>query len=122
MNVEQMRNILQKYMYHDTAEVLRSVKVQDGYVDDFEWQTLYEGIACHLAQYGKTLYAHRDDRSQKLTADLRLCCAPDVDIRANDVVRVERGGQTWELVAGEAFRYPTHKEISLRRRKEAGQT
>ena len=121
MNVEYLRGLLDKFMYRDTFDIKRQVRVTESYVDDFEQQLVAEGIPCHLAQYGKQLYAHRDDRSQRLTSDLRLDCAPDVDIRPNDYLIVTHCGQTWELVAGEPFRYVSHQEISCRRRKEAGQ-
>lgn len=122
MNVEYLRGLLDKFMYRDTFDIMRQVRVTESYVDDFEQQLVAEGISCHLAQYGKQLYAHRDDRSQKLTSDLRLCCRPDVDVRTNDYVIVHRQGDEWHLIAGEVFRYPTHLEVSCRRRKEAGQT
>lgn len=122
MNAEYLRGLLKKFMYRDTAQIYRQVRVTENYVDDFEQQLVGAEIACHLAQYGKQLYAHRDDVSQKLTADLRLDCAPDVDIRTNDYVVVEHEGDEWHLIAGEVFRYPTHLEVSVRRRKEAGQT
>ena len=124
MNVGYLKSLLHQHMYHDTATVLRGVKVQIGKTDDFdvEWQTIYADIPCKLSQYGKQLSAHRDDRAQHLTTDLRLACDPDIEIRPNDFVRVAHQGQVWELVAGEEFNYPTHKEISVRRRKEAGQT
>lgn len=121
MNVEYLRGLLDKFMYRDTFDIKRQVRVTESYVDDFEQQLVAEGIPCHLAQYGKQLYAHRDDRSQKLTADLRLCCRPDVDVRPNDYVIVHRQGDEWHLIVGEVFRYPTHLEVSCRRRKEAGQ-
>ena len=121
MNAEYLRSLLDKYIYHDTFDIKRQVRITDGYVDDFEQETVYSNVKGVLHQYGKTLFSHRDDVSQKLTADLRLCCRPDVDIRPNDYVIVTHCGQTWELVAGESFRYVSHQEISCRRRKEAGQ-
>ena len=123
MNVGYLKNLLHQYMYHDRATVLRAVKVKVGKTDDFDeqWSTIYENVPSKLSQYGKTLYAHRDDRSQKLTTDLRLTCDPDIEIRPNDYLRVSHQGQIWELVAGSPFCYPTHQEISCRRRKESGQ-
>lgn len=119
-----LRGLLHKFMYHDTANVYRAVKTQVGKTDDFEtsWELVIADLPGKLSQYGKTLYAHRDDRSQKLTTDLRWCCDPDIEIKPNDLLNVQHQGQLWELVAGEEFNYPTHKEISVRRRKEAGQT
>lgn len=124
MNVDYLRGLLKTYMYRDRATIRRAVKTQIGKTDDFSetYEVIYSDVPGHLAQYGKQLYAHRDDRAQKLTADLRWSCHPDVDIRPNDVLTIDHCGQIFELIAGEAFNYPTHKEISVRRRKEAGQS
>lgn len=124
MDVGYLKGLLRQYMYHDRFDVLRAKKIKVGKTDDFdlEWEIIYSGVEGHLAQYGKQISAHRDDRSQKLTTDLRITCDPEIEILPNDYLRVKHQGQVWELVAGEAFDYPTHKEISVRRRKEAGQT
>lgn len=106
-------------MYRDRGTIYRGERVEVNGIDEFILVKLAT-FACKLSQY-RTLYAHRDDRAQHLTTDLRLTCDPATDIRANDVVTVEHEGQTFDLIAGEAFRYPTHLEISMRRRKEAGQ-
>ena len=119
---EYLRGLLDRFMYLDTARIMRQVRITIDNVDDFKQELIWEDIPCHLSQYGKQLYSHRDDVSQKLTADLRLCCRPSVDIRANDYLTVEHQGDEWNLIAGEVFRYPTHLEVSCRRRKEAGQT
>lgn len=123
MELEYLRGLLRDIMYKDRADVYRGVKIKVGLTDDFDedWQLIYEQIPCKLSYYGKTITAHRDDRAQHLTTDLRLTCHPEIEIRPNDFVRVAHCGQVWELVAGEEFNYETHKEISVRRRKEAGQ-
>lgn len=119
-----LRNILHKVMYKDVANVYRSKLTKIGRTDDYttEFELIHEDIPCKLSQYGKTLYAHRDDRSQKLTDDLRLCYDPEIEILPNDFIEVDHQGQVWKLFAGEQFNYPTHTELSVRRRKEAGQT
>ena len=124
MNVSYLKSLLHKYFYHDRFDVLRAKKIKVGNTDDFDetWEIIYSNVEGHLAQYGKQLSAHRDDRAQHLTTDLRLTCDPEIEIKPNDYLRVNHQGQVWELVAGEEFNYPTHKEISVRRRKEAGQT
>lgn len=117
------RQILNRFMYNDRATVSRSVKTKIGKSDDFtsEYRCVYEDVPCHLAQYGKELSAHRDDTTQKITEDLRLTYDPEYEILENDVVDVEHHGQQFRLFAGTAFKYPTHVELSLRRRKEARQ-
>lgn len=123
MNVGYLKSLLHKYFYHDRFDVLRAKKIKIGHTDDFDeiWETVYSNVEGHLAQYGKQLSAHRDDRAQHLTTDLRLTCDPEIEIRSNDYLRVNHQGQVWELVAGSPFCYQTHQEISCRRRKESGQ-
>ena len=121
--MQRLKALLHRIMYKDRATVYRAVAVEDGYIDrvgeDFE--IVYENIPCKLSQYGKQLSAHRDDRSQQVTIDLRLTCAPEYEILEDDVVEVQHQGEFFKLWAGTSFNYPTHKEISVRRRKEAGQ-
>lgn len=119
-----LRKILHKMMYHDRANVYRAKLTMIGRTDDYteEFELIHEQIPCKLSQYGKQLSAHRDDRSQKLTDDLRLCYDPEIVILPNDVVEINHQGQVWKLFAGEQFNYPTHTELSVRRRRESGQT
>ena len=113
MNVKNLKNILHKVMYKDTADVYRAKLEKVGRTDDYSrnFELIHEKIPC----------AHRDDKSQKLTEDLRLTCDSEIEILPNDFLKVQHQSQEFELVAGVAFNYPTHKEISVRRRKEAGQ-
>lgn len=120
--VKYLQKLLHKIMYNDVATVSRSVDVEeDTGASDYEFQPVYENLPCKLSQYGKELSAHRDDRAQHITVDLRLTCDPDIEIQENDIVDVIHEGETFKLVAGTSFNYPTHKEISLRRRREAVQ-
>lgn len=121
--VKYLRGLLLAIMYKDVAMIYRSVKVKDEEtgVSEFDFQVVYENLPCKLSQYGKELSAHRDDRAQHITQDLRLTCDPEIEIQENDVVDVFHEGETFKLIAGTSFNYPTHKEISMRRRKEAKQ-
>lgn len=121
--MQYLKQLLHKFMYHDTCNVYRAVEIEDGYVDSVseDFELVYENIPCKLSQYGKQLSAHRDDRSQLITEDLRLTCDPEYVILEDDVVEVQHQGELFKLWAGTSFNYPTHKEISVRRRREAGQ-
>ena len=110
-------------MYKDEATIYRAQKVvmddgSDDYSEDF--LPVYEDVPCKLSQYGKELPAHINDRAMVMGIDLRLCCDPEYDIKANDIVKVNHHGLIFTLHAGQRFTYPTHQEISLRRSKEAG--
>lgn len=121
--VKRLQGLLHKIMYNDVATISRSVEVKEEGTgaSDYAFQAVYENLPCKLSQYGKELSAHRDDRAQHITLDLRLTCDPDIEIQENDVVDVVHEGETFKLIAGTSFNYPTHKEISLRRRREGEQ-
>lgn len=120
--IKYLRGLLLAIMYKDVATIYRSVDVkEDTGASDYEFQAVYENLPCKLSQYGKELSAHRDDRAQHITQNLRLTCDPEIEIQENDVVDVLHEGETFKLIAGTSFNYLTHKEISMRRRKEAEQ-
>jgi len=110
-------------MYHDRANVFRAVHTKIGKSDDFteEYRLVYEDVPCHLAQYGKELSAHRDDTTMHLTTNLRLDHDPAFEILENDTVYVLREGIVTRYFAGETFRYSSHAETVLLRRREARQ-
>ena len=118
-----LKGILRRMMYHDCADVyrLRQVQAADG-SDDYaeEEMPVYEKLPCKLSQYGKSLTTDKTERATNVFIDLRLCCDPAVDIRANDRVVVLREGRPMEFVAGVSFPYPTHQEIGLKRKGEVG--
>ena len=120
--VEKLKRHLHEIMYNDVATVYRSVKViEEGTgATDYEVQTVIEGLPCKLSQY-KDIYANQDDRVQGVDLDFRLTCDPEIVIEESDVVDVLHEGELFKLVAGTSFNYVTHKEISMRRRKEAMQ-
>ena len=118
-----LKGILRRMMYHDRADVyrLRHVQAADGSDDYAEEETpVYERLPCKLSQYGKELTTSKTERAVGVSIDLRLCCDPAADIRANDRVVVLRQGKRMEFVAGISFPYQTHQEIALRRRGEVG--
>ena len=118
-----LKGVLHRLMYHDRADVYRLKKVQapDGSDDYAEDETpVYAALPCKLSQYGKDLTTNKTERAVSVFVDLRLCCDPAFDIRANDRIVVLRQGKRMEFVAGISFPYPTHQEIALRRRGEVG--
>ena len=122
--IAKLKNSLRKIFYNDSCNVYRATLEKVGKTDDYSRQFLlvYENIPCHLAQYGKDISAHRDDVSQKITEDLRLTYDPKFSINENDFLEVNHAGNIFKLVAGVEFKYPTHTELSCRRRKEGGQS
>ena len=120
--VNRLRRHLHQIMYKDTAKVYRSVEVTEEATGatDYEFQVVIEDLPCKLSQY-KDLRADQDDRAQGINLDFRLTCDPEVVIEEDDVVDVVHEGETFKLVAGTSFNYITHKEISMRRQREAMQ-
>ena len=120
--VKRLKGYLHKIMYKDVATVKRSVEYEDEYTGESKcgFKAVIENLPCRLCQY-KDIDADKNDRAQGIEWDFRLNCDPEVVIEEGDVVDVIHGGETFRLLAGTSFNYDTHKEISLRRRKEAVQ-
>lgn len=119
MNYAGLKGILDRLMYLDTVTVRRQERGTDAEgAAVYALANVYEDIPCKLSQYGKALESHQEDRAFKLTDDLRLCCDPAYDIRPADVLLFKHQGQEWQLVAGQAFKYPTHQEIQARKAGE----
>ncbi|WP_303164473.1 hypothetical protein [Mitsuokella multacida] len=113
-----------RLMYKDTMTVYRVSRVQadDGSDDYEESETpVLRDVPCKLSQYSKDLLMAKTAQAATVHIDLRVCCAPDVDIREQDRLVVKHQGQTFELFAGTRFAYPTHQEISVRTVREAKQ-
>lgn len=113
------RKILHAIMYKDTCNVYRAKIIQIGRTDDYttEFELVYEGIPCKLSQSHERSTFHNDDVSQKDTLNYVLYYLPEYQILENDLVEVR--GQ--KFFAGSEFEYPSHKELQLKRRKEARQ-
>ena len=119
MKVSYLKRILNEIMYKEQAVIKRSEVMIDDETGESEYQllTIYDQIPCKLSQY-KELAGHRDDRAGIITLDLRLTCDPEYRIEEGDIVEIYHCGEFQRLIAGTSFNYPTHKEISLRRRRE----
>lgn len=121
---QSMKQVLARLMYKDTMTVYRVSRVQaDDGSDDYEESETpaLRDVPCKLSQYGKDLLMAKTEQAATVHIDLRVCCAPDVDIREQDRLVVKHQGQTFELFAGTRFAYSTHQEISVRTVREAKQ-
>ena len=112
--------LLSQYMYTDTVTVYRQPSVEDAEgADDYDLVAVYTDTPCHLTQYGKELQSGQLAREFFTRTDLRICLDPKYDILPNDILTITHDGQTFQLNAAKAFKYPTHQEISVRREEEA---
>lgn len=116
-----LKNYLHKIMYKDRATIKRSVEIitATGATDN-GFQTIFENLPCKLSQY-KDISSNKTDRAQNISLDFRLNCDPEVKILEGDLIDVIHEGEIFKLIAGTSFNYIDHKEISVRRRKEAAQ-
>lgn len=110
-----LKKLLDRYMYKDTATVYRCCESEDGPTDDYEETTVYEDIPCKLSQYGKDLPLSATDMAPVVTENLRMTCDTVYDIEPNDYIVIQHQGQEFKLSASQAFKYPTHQEITLQR-------
>ena len=120
--VKRLKGYLHTIMYKDVATVKRMVEYEeeDTGVSKRKFKAVIKNLPCKLSQY-KDLESEKTGRAQTIEWDFRLNCDPEITIKEGDVVDVIHGGETFRLLAGTSFNYDTHKEISLRRRKEAVQ-
>lgn len=120
--VKNLKQHLHQIMYKDSATVYRAVETAEEWTGAIrqEHKIIYENLPCKLSQY-KDLQARRDERTQNISVDFRLTCDPEILIEENDIVDVQHEGENFKLLAGTSFNYITHKEISMRRRREAMQ-
>lgn len=120
--VAKLKGYLHKIMYKDLATVRRSVICEEEGTgaSECKLKIVIENLPCKLSQY-KDITADKTERAQNIGLDFRLNCDPEIVIEEGDVVDVLHGGEIFKLLAGTSFNYDTHKEISLRRRKEAAQ-
>lgn len=119
-----MRLALSHLMYKDTMTVYRvsRVRADDGSDDYEESETpVLSDVPCKLSQYGKDLLMAKTAQAATVHIDLRVCCAPDIDIHEQDHLVVKHQGQTFDLFAGTRFAYLTHQEISVRSVRKAKQ-
>ena len=116
-----LKNYLHKIMYKDRATIKRSVEIitATGATDN-GFQTVNENLPCKLSQY-KDINSSKFDRAQSIDVDFRLNCDPEIEILEGDLIDVMHEGEKFKLIAGTSFNYIDHKEISVRRRKEAAQ-
>lgn len=107
-------------MYLDRVTISRQVPAVDSEgADGFVTTDVYTDVPCKLSQYGKELQSEQRDREYLLRTDLRICLEPSYEVKPNDTLTITHEGQTFILYAAQAFKYPTHQEISVRRDSEA---
>lgn len=70
MRYDRMKNLLNKFMYHDYTTICHQIPViDDEGAGDFAVEIIYSNIPCKLSQYGKQIISTVTDR-QKTTYKL----------------------------------------------------
>ena len=119
MKMKLCQKILDKFMYKDLVTIRRSSKVQNedgGY--EFILQDVYVDIPCKLSQYSTSTQSTPTDRATELSDDYRLTLNPEYNLFPNDVAIILHNGQKFSFDVIQPFKYPTHQEISVRRKRD----
>lgn len=120
MRMNLCQNLLGKFMYKDLVTVRRSTKLKNedgGY--EYKLQNVYENIPCKLSQYSTSTQSTPTDRALELSDDYRITLDPEYDLNPNDIAIVLHNGQKFSFDVIQPFKYPTHQEITVRRKREA---
>lgn len=98
----------------DRCEVYRMTEAKTAWGETRQERTLIGSYPCRISQLGLA-DAQRPDPVGRVNYAAKLFLPPDVDIQHGDEVHVNRTGAMTAYYAGEAFRYPMHTEVMLRR-------
>ena len=86
----------------------------DGETLDKE-QVLHEDVPCRLRR-SQNRSADSDGIKSSIAYDLKVICAPEIEIPSGSQIKVEQDGMKYEFeYSGEPFIYPTHQEITITR-------
>jgi len=76
---------------------------------------LYEEEPCYLQQL-RTATVVGDGVKSNISYDLKILCAPNLEIPSGCTIKVCQDGMDYELTfSGEPFKYLTHQEIRIKR-------
>lgn len=116
----QLNNLLNKYMYQDKVTIYRQIDTldEDG-ADDYKIVAIYTDIPCKLSQDNNSFLAQNTDRQVEISTELKLFLAPDYDIHANDILKIQHCNQEFLLNAVKNFKYKSHQELIAKRKDEA---
>lgn len=79
----------------------------------------YTDVPCYLKR-SQVRPADSDGMKSNIDYDLKIMCAPGIDIGSGSRIVVNQDGMTREFkYTGEAFKYPTHQEIMITRWTQA---
>ena len=89
---------------------------EEDYIDEGEtlsrWKSVYEGT-CFLDR-SQVNAASNDGIRSNLKQQLRLLCAPEIEIKSGSRIKVEQNGMTIEFkYSGRPYIYPTHQELFM---------
>ena len=105
----------EKYHYDGTATIYKWGKVKDkttGLTKEGT-EVLYEDIPCHLSMESSSADAQSVSAAE-VSQTVKLFIAPDLQIKAGSVIKVEQAGVTTMYThSGRAAVYETHQEIVL---------
>lgn len=105
--------------YEDTCDIFAAVKEKKGSITFNCGQKIYAYVPCALSQR-QLRPSKQTDQVNKIDYDAKLFLAPEIEAPAGCKIIVLVQGRRLAFVhSGEAFVYPTHQEIMLRREDKA---
>lgn len=106
-------------LYEDRATIIRHVEEQKPWGETTLVPVVVaENVPCRLSQRAIGV-SNQTESVNRIEYETKLFVAPEVDVRAGDVIAVTKAGVTREYVAGEPFVYATHQEVILTRKEKA---
>ena len=105
--------------YEGTAEIICYAEYTADSGATRHREEVVGSIPCSLSQRTGRAVAQGEDRAA-VEYDAKLFIAPEHDVKPGSKIRVSQNNMEYTFIcAGEAFKYPTHQEIILRREASA---
>ena len=101
-----------------TVTERRGVKDETTKRTEFEDVVVYEDVPCRLS-YSNAPVSEELNGAYSVTQEIKLFCAPELDIKAGSKITVTQNGVTRTYIhSGKSAVYSAHREISLELERE----
>ncbi|NJE28216.1 hypothetical protein E0L01_05470 [Megamonas funiformis] len=121
MKISSLQKYLDALMYKDKVTIKRSqiVLLEDG-SDKYNLTEIYVDIPCKLSQNNRSILSDKNDRATSISEDYILTLSPNYELKPNDVAIITTNlNQKLILDIIKPFKYPTHMEVSVRKKSDA---
>lgn len=116
----QHRRMVERF-YEDRATIRRFAEEETPWGETrLIEKVVHQDVPCRLSYRAIGVsVSYQTESVNRIEYETKLFVAPEVDVRAGDVIAVTKAGVTREYVAGEPFVYATHQEVILTRKEKA---